>query len=111
MDLDSLNYTLKNQSIMLGVHHQFDLSQFNIKSKDMIYVKIDHNIYDGNYNNMLENIDSPASDMHLVESSGVMRVKQGGKWYEGQVLVKVNGKWEEVTDVLIKESGEWKESI
>lgn len=40
-----------------------------------------------------------------------MRIKQSGKWYEGQVLVKVNGKWEEATDILIKDSSGWHESV
>lgn len=45
-----------------------------------------------------------------VQNAGIMRVKVGGSWKEGQVHVKVNGAWKEAEVVEVKTSAGWKES-
>lgn len=45
-----------------------------------------------------------------IQNAGVVRVKAGGAWKEGQVYVKVNGVWKEAETVNTKVSGVWKES-
>jgi hypothetical protein len=83
------------------------LSQFDIKKGDRIYVKISHDIRNGaeKYGqNMLEG-KYAVSDMHVVQSSGVMHIKvtkdNVEKWCEGQVWVNVDGVWKEATDVYV----------
>lgn len=50
------------------------------------------------------------SERYTVENTGVVRIKAGGAWKEGQVWVKVNGTWKEAQTVNIKVNGSWKES-
>ena len=45
-----------------------------------------------------------------VENAGVVNVKVGGAWKEGQVFVKVAGAWKEAETVNVKVGGTWKES-
>lgn len=45
-----------------------------------------------------------------VKNAGIVRVKVGGTWKEGQVYVKVNGSWKEAETVSTKVNGSWKES-
>ena len=44
------------------------------------------------------------------KNAGVVNVKVGGQWKEGQVYVKVGGTWKEAETVNTKVSGAWKES-
>lgn len=50
------------------------------------------------------------SSEYTVENAGIMRVKAGGSWKEGQVWIKTNGSWKEAESVHIKTGGAWKES-
>jgi hypothetical protein len=50
------------------------------------------------------------SGEYTVENAGIMRVKAGGAWKEGQVWIKTNGSWKEAESVHIKTGGAWKES-
>lgn len=45
-----------------------------------------------------------------VQNAGVVRVKVGGAWKEGQVWVKTAGSWKEAEIVKTKVGGVWKES-
>ena len=54
--------------------------------------------------------DRVISDESTVQNAGIMRVKAGSKWHEGQVWVKVSNKWVEADVVKIKTSAGWKES-
>lgn len=51
-----------------------------------------------------------ASAVTTVENAGIVRVKVGGSWKEGQVYVKVGGSWKEAVSVNTKIGGAWKES-
>lgn len=50
------------------------------------------------------------SQEYLINNAGIVRVKAGGTWREGQVWVKVGGTWKEATSVHTKVNGIWKES-
>lgn len=54
--------------------------------------------------------DQVISDVSLVENAGIMHVKVGNSWKEGQVYVKVGGTWKEAESVHTKVNGSWKES-
>ena len=47
---------------------------------------------------------------YTIDSKGVMNVKVGSAWKEGQVYVKVNNTWKEAEAVYTKVGGSWKES-
>lgn len=46
----------------------------------------------------------------IIQNAGVVHVKVGGSWKEGQVYVKVSDTWREADSVNVKVSGSWKES-
>lgn len=48
---------------------------------------------------------------YIVQNAGIMRVKVGGIWREGQVYVKAGGVWKEADCVYTKVNGAWKESV
>ena len=50
------------------------------------------------------------SDISTVQNAGIVRIKVGGSWKEGQVYVKVSGEWKEAQSVSTKVNGTWKES-
>lgn len=47
---------------------------------------------------------------YVVQNNGILRVKVGGTYREGQVFVKVAGTWKEADIVHTKVAGAWKES-
>lgn len=63
-----------------------------------------------NYDNSTFSSGYAYSDEIPVKSPGIMRVKVGSVWKEGQVWVKVGGVWKEAASVHTKVSGTWKES-
>lgn len=63
-----------------------------------------------NTGNQLFKTSEVASDVSTVQNAGIMRVKVGGTWKEGQVYVKVGGTWKEAEVVQTKVNGYWKES-
>lgn len=63
-----------------------------------------------NTGNQLFKTSEVASDVSTVQNAGIMRVKVGGTWKEGQVYVKVGGAWKEAEVVQTKVNGYWKES-
>ena len=107
INLSELNQQLQDQKVTVSIEKILNLKNFDVEKNDLIYVVIDCEEAVGFTQENLE----VESKSYTVESSGVMRIKQSGKWYEGQVLVKVNGKWKEATDILIKDSSGWHESI
>jgi hypothetical protein len=50
------------------------------------------------------------TDARLIQNAGIMRVKVGTAWKEGQVYVKVGNDWKEAETVNVKTSAGWKES-
>lgn len=46
-----------------------------------------------------------------VQNAGIVNVKVGGQWQEGQVWVKADGAWREAETVNVKVNGSWQESI
>lgn len=50
------------------------------------------------------------SDTKTVQNAGVVQIKVGSEWKEGQVWVKANNTWYEADTVNIKANGEWHES-
>lgn len=44
-------------------------------------------------------------------SAANIYIKAGGSWYSGIPYIKVNGSWEEASDVYIKASGSWESSV
>ena len=50
------------------------------------------------------------SPVYTVQNSGVMRVRVGNTWKEGQVHVRVGNSWIEAESVKIKTANGWKES-
>ncbi len=50
------------------------------------------------------------SEAYLVQNAGVVNVKVGNKWKEGQVYVKVGDKWKEAESISTKVGDSWKES-
>jgi hypothetical protein len=54
--------------------------------------------------------DQVLSKTCTVQNAGIVRIKEGGSWREGQVYVKVNGTWKEAETVYTKVDGSWKES-
>ena len=47
---------------------------------------------------------------YTVQNAGVIRVKQGNSWVEGQVHVYKNGKWQEAETVNVWKNNDWRES-
>jgi hypothetical protein len=66
----------------------------------------------GQWNNLFSgNATSQTnSSIYTIENKGIMNVKVGGSWKEGQVYIKVGGAWKEAQGVYTKVSGSWKES-
>jgi hypothetical protein len=66
----------------------------------------------GQWNNLFSgNATSQTnSSIYTIENKGIMNVKVGGSWKEGQVYVKVGGAWKEAQGVYTKVNGSWKES-
>lgn len=50
------------------------------------------------------------SDLLTIQNSGVMRIRVGNTWKEGQVHVRVGNSWVEAESVKIKTANGWKES-
>lgn len=50
------------------------------------------------------------SQDYPVLNAGIVRVKEGDAWKEGQVYIKVSGTWKEADTVYTKVNGSWKES-
>jgi hypothetical protein len=50
------------------------------------------------------------SDEYVVRNAGIVNIKVGGSWKEGQVFIKVSGNWKEAETVNVKTNGAWKES-
>ena len=50
------------------------------------------------------------SATYTVQNAGILHVKPGSAWKEGQVFVKVAGAWKEAESVHVKTSAGWKES-
>lgn len=50
------------------------------------------------------------SETREVENAGVVKVKVGNTWVEGQVYVKAGNTWHEAETVNVKVNGAWKES-
>lgn len=50
------------------------------------------------------------SSTYTVQNAGIVRVKVGNSWKEGQVWIKTGGAWKEASSVHAKVSGSWKES-
>ena len=63
-----------------------------------------NNLFSGNATSQVN------SSTYTVENKGVMNVKVGGSWVEGQVYVKVNNTWKEAEAVYTKAGGSWKDS-
>jgi hypothetical protein len=63
-----------------------------------------------NTGTQLFNADYTYSANSTVRNAGIVHVKVGGTWKEGQVYVKVNGAWKEAETVSTKVNGSWKES-
>lgn len=63
-----------------------------------------------NTGNQLFGTGEVFSDVSTIQNAGIMRVKVGGAWKEGQVYVKVGGVWKEAEVVQTKVNGDWKES-
>lgn len=55
--------------------------------------------------------DQVLSDPEIVQNAGIVRIKEGDSWREGQVYIKVDKTWKEAETVYIKtDDGSWKES-
>lgn len=63
--------------------------------------------YDGN--KLFKTSESFSSE-HIVQNAGVIRVKVGSAWKEGQVYVKTAGSWKEADVVSVKTASGWQES-
>lgn len=63
-----------------------------------------------NTGNQLFRTGEVFSDVSTIQNAGIMRVKVGGAWKEGQVYIKVGGAWKEAEVVQTKVNGDWKES-
>jgi hypothetical protein len=50
------------------------------------------------------------SDTYTVQNAGIVRVKVGSEWKEGQVYIKANGAWKEAETVSTRVGGQWKEA-
>lgn len=50
------------------------------------------------------------SDSITVENAGIVHVKVGNEWKEGQVWVRADGSWHEAETVNVKTASGWKES-
>jgi hypothetical protein len=110
-DNESLNYFTKRQSTSCTAIFK-DPSKLGISPGDKIRLRVKSFNIDGAGNTLqgdgVENTtDSPE---YLVQNAGVVNVKVGGKWVEGQVWVKVNNEWKEAETVSTKVNGYWKES-
>lgn len=50
------------------------------------------------------------SNETAVQNAGVVRIKVGQSWKEGQVYIKAGGDWKEAETVQVKTGGKWRES-
>jgi hypothetical protein len=54
--------------------------------------------------------DAASSVNSTVQNAGVVHVRNGGTWAEGQVKVRVNGQWVEAQSVKVYNNGQWVEA-
>ena len=114
-NIDTVNDDLKRENVELDIEYKYDLSKFEVRKNDEIYVKLIYDIQNGAGENIVNSENTPSSPMYLIESSGIIRVhiiqNNIDKWYEGQVWIKVGENWKEATDVFVNVNGNWKESV
>jgi hypothetical protein len=60
--------------------------------------------------NSLASDDQVLSEPEPVQNAGIVHIKEGDSWREGQVYIKVDGTWKEADTVYTKVNGSWKES-
>jgi hypothetical protein len=80
----------------------------SIKPGDTVKLSIQAYSVDGADNKLLSS--AQVSKTYTVQNAGIVNIKVGGSYKEGQVYVKVNGTWQEAETVSAKVNGEWKES-
>ena len=110
-DLLNISNSLQNQNVQKNINYTLNLKQFQLKSGDIIYIKILYDLQNGAKEDLINYSQLPFSSMHIIESSGVMRVNVNNQWHEGQVWVNIDGIWKEATDVFANTNGQWKESV
>lgn len=96
------------QAASNGTSLTFDPKKSGIKPGDELTLRVQGYSFDGN-SNRLYSADA-YSGYFLVENAGIVRVKYGSNWHEGQVYVKHNGNWLEAQAVYVKHGGNWLES-
>lgn len=101
-------YYTENTSVSLTLN---PANQKNLAVGDTIQIRIIAYSKDKKNNKkFLDGLTPRYSSDYLIQNSGIVRVKVGDSWKEGQVYVKVNGSWKEAESVKTKVNGSWKES-
>lgn len=107
----STNYIDRDSS---STRLSFDPTDFGFKAKDTvklgIYAYTKNGIGEKLFNGRGNANAQVVSDVYTVENAGVVNVKVGNAWTEGQVYVKANNEWKEAETVSVKTSNGWKES-
>lgn len=82
-------------------------SELSLKKGDTLQFTV-YAIGESNYNNI-----SPTSNSNIVTiiSAGIIKIKIGGEWKEGQVWIKTEQGWKQATEVFIKNNNKWNSSI
>ena len=102
----------------------FNPNDFGFKSKDTVYIGIyayslnakGEVAWDANniryvlFNDGGAGSGQKSSDAITVQNAGVVHVKVGSQWKEGQVWVRVGNTWKEAETVNVKTATGWKES-
>ena len=96
------------QAASSGTSLTFDPKKSGIKPGDELTLRVQGYSFDGN-SNRLYSADT-YSGYFLVENAGIVRVKHGSNWHEGQVYVKHGGNWHEAQAVYVKSGSNWHES-
>lgn len=86
----------------------FNPVTLGFKAGDKVKASIQAYTKDGKSTKLLSSAVISAES--VVQNAGIVNVKVGGAWKEGQVYVKVSGSWKEAESVSTKVSGAWKEA-
>ena len=106
-DFFSFNFNPKELGIKPGDEYEFRIYPYNVYCSHFTHDE-DENICGTDISALLTN-DGTLSSIRKVPK-GIVRVKVGEDWKEGQVWVMKDGQWKEAEAVYVMNEGTWKEA-
>lgn len=102
-----INNNLSKQIETTNNSIKYSGSELSLKKGDTLQFTV-YAIGESNYNNI-----SPTSNSNIVTiiSAGIIKIKIGEEWKEGQAWIKTEQGWKQATEVFIKNNNKWNSSI